>query len=84
MRFATFVPALALVLALGAGAAHAQTTSTSTGTTTGTYPTGTTSATPGTPNTGAGGNAADNALMLVSTGAVALLGATYLLRSRTR
>ncbi|MDB5194907.1 MAG: hypothetical protein JWO84_91 [Parcubacteria group bacterium] len=77
MRFATFIPMLALALLLGTGAAHAQTGSTTT-------TTGTTVTTPGTPNTGAGGNAGENALILTGTGAVALLGATYLLRSRTR
>lgn len=76
MRFAKFIPALALVLVLGGGTlAHAQ-TATTTDTTTVT--------TPGTPNTGAGGDAAKNALILTGTGAVALLGASYLMRSRTR
>jgi hypothetical protein len=70
MRFAKLIPMVALVLLLGAGAAHAQTTTGST--------------TPTTPNTGAGGNASENALMLTGTGVVALLGGAYLLRSRTR
>ncbi|MGE5540687.1 MAG: hypothetical protein ACM3TU_00150 [Bacillota bacterium] len=79
MRFATMIPVLTLALLLGGSAAQAQTSST-TDTTAGTY---TASTTPGTPNTGAGGNAAENVIMLVGTGALALAGATYLLRSRT-
>lgn len=88
MRVAKFIPALALFLMLGASAAHAQTGTTATGSTT-TYPSGTTAGagtgtTPGTPNTGAGGNAEQNALILTTTGAVALLGGLYLLRARAR
>lgn len=82
MRIATLIPALALMLTLGAGAAYAQTGST-TYTTTNTSG-ATTATTPGTPNTGAGGDAAENAIMLTGTGLVALFGAAYLLRSRTR
>lgn len=96
MRFATYLPMITLALLLGVSGAHAQTYTTgSTGTTGTTGSTNTTSSSgtvngastntaPGTPNTGAGGDAAENAMILTGTGAVALLGASYLLRSRTR
>lgn len=77
MRFAKLIPMVALALLVSTGAAQAQTT-------TDTSVTTDTTVTPGTPNTGAGGAAAENLLILTSTGALALLGATYLLRSRTR
>jgi hypothetical protein len=44
--------------------------------------TGTTSSTPGAPNTGAGGNAPQNILVLVSAAFVAILGSIYLMRRR--
>ena len=40
------------------------------------------SSTPGAPNTGAGGDAAQNVLLLVTSGLVAIAGAGYLLRTR--
>lgn len=59
----------AVAFLLLAGPAAAQTT------------TGTTStSTPGTPNTGAGGSAAANLIILGSTAAIALAGLTYLSR----
>ena len=80
--------ATALAFVLMAGAAAAQTTGTTTGTdTTGTY-TGTSatdtstgadsSSTVGTPNTGAGGSAAANGIVLGTAALLALGGAAYL------
>lgn len=68
--------ATALALLLMTGAAAAQTT---TSTTTGTSGTG---ATVGTPNTGAGGDMALNAIVLTATGAIAIGGAALLARRR--
>ncbi|QQG38311.1 MAG: hypothetical protein HYS26_02050 [Candidatus Kaiserbacteria bacterium] len=62
------ISAAALSLLFAAGAVSAQTTSTTT---------------PGTPNTGLGGDFAQNAIVLATTGAVAIAGIAYLAR-RTR
>jgi ABC-type transport system substrate-binding protein len=80
--------ALLVVLLFSGGTAFAQ-TATSTGGTgtgstdtsgTGTGGTGTT-VTPGTPNTGAGGDATTNALILVASALAVALGGMYLARS---
>lgn len=62
--------AAAVAFLLSAGAASAQTSTTSTSST----------STVGTPNTGAGGTAAANLIILGSTAAIALAGLTYLSR----
>ncbi len=62
-----FLSAAALAFLLTAGTANAQTSTSST-------------TTVGTPNTGAGGNAAANLIILGSTAAIALAGLTYLSR----
>lgn len=64
---------LAAFLALGATSANAQV---------GDYPPGTTPGTVGAPNTGAGGEAAMNVALLVSSGAIAIGGAAYLMRQK--
>ena len=69
----------ALALMLFASVASAQTTYTPTDATTNTSSTTTTD--PNVPNTGAGGSATENALLLATSGAVAL-GGLYLLRRR--
>lgn len=79
--------ALTIASALTMGStAFAQTASTSatTGasTTTTTNTTGTSATTPTAPNTGAGGNAADNYLVLGASALVAAAGAAYLARSK--
>ena len=63
----------ALTLFIVAGSAAAQTTTTATGT----------NDTPGTPNTGSGGSAPANILMLTGSAAVALAGIATLMRRRT-
>lgn len=83
--------ALAFVLMTGAAAAQttydaSATTDTATGTATDTSGTMNTTGTDvtnvGTPNTGAGGTAAETALVLGSAAALALLGGTYLGRTK--
>jgi hypothetical protein len=74
-RYAKILPVLALAMTMGAGSAHAQTTASTTTTTTTTIP--------GTPNTGAGGDAAVNYAILAATGLVAVAGVAYLNRART-
>lgn len=68
MSLRNMVSAAALAVLLSAGAASAQTTTSTT--------------TPGTPNTGVGGSATTNAIVLGSTAAIALLGAAYIARKR--
>jgi hypothetical protein len=68
------IPAIALSLLL-AGSVHAQTSTTTTGDTIGT------TTTPGTPNTGAGGYAAVNELVLAGAAIAAGAGLVYLYRS---
>lgn len=63
----------AITILLLAGSAAAQTGTTSTSTSGGVT-------SPGTPNTGVGGNAAANVIALTASAAVALGGAAYLLR----
>jgi len=71
--------ALAAIIFLTGGAiASAQTSSTTDTTGTGVVPTSVT--TPGTPNTGAGGDATANWAILAITGAVVLAGVVYLMR----
>ena len=80
MELKKLASATALAFLLTAGAATAQTTGTSTATdTTGTSGAG---STVGTPNTGAGGDMAVNAIVLTTTGAIALGGAALLARRR--
>lgn len=67
------IHAAALTVLFLAGSAAAQTSSSSPATT----------ASPGTPNTGSGGNAAVNILVLTGSAAVALSGLAYLARRRT-
>lgn len=89
MRTAQLLSSVALVGAMlfSGGTAFAQTaTSTGTGSTgtsgTDTGGTGTT-VTPGTPNTGAGGDATTTALILVASALAMALGGMYLARSTT-
>lgn len=70
------IPAVALALLLGSGAAFAQT-----GTSTGTMGTTTMMATPGAPNTGTGGEAAEN-IALLAAAAGAAGASLYLLRRK--
>lgn len=89
MNVTKLASATALALLLMTGAAAAQTYNTTGTNTTGTSGTGSTSGTTntssstvGTPNTGAGGDLATNAIALMTTGAVALGGAALLARRR--
>ncbi len=70
-----FVTTAALTVMLLAGSAAAQTGTTSTSTLD--------DVTPGTPNTGSGGNAVANIILLTGSAAIALGGAAYLARRRT-
>lgn len=81
MELKKLAGATALAFLLTAGAAAAQTTGT--GSTTATSTTGSgAGSTVGAPNTGAGGDMAVNAILLTTTGAIALGGAALLARRR--
>lgn len=69
MKARNIINTVALTMLLFAGSAAAQTSTPTT--------------TPGTPNTGSGGNAAGNVLMLTASAAVALGGVALLARRKT-
>ncbi len=75
---------MALALMVSAGVAGAQTTTdTVTTDTAGGAVSTTTTGLPGTPNTGVGGDAAENMLLLGSSALAAIAGAAYLLSRRS-
>ncbi len=74
MKAKKIVNTVALTILLLAGSAGAQTST----------PATSTDEMPGTPNTGSGGHAAANMILLTGSAAVGLGGAAYLLRRRTQ
>lgn len=73
MKIKKIINTVAFTIVLLAGSAAAQTTTPST----------TTGEVPGSPNTGSGGNAIANVVLLTGSAAVALGGAAYLARRRS-